>query len=173
MSRSAVANARSAVPVGHTGSLFVVRGLAGLLVFLGLTATGGGVAMLGELRGGANLPARWLDELPLIDTFLIPAVVLIAGFGAGSLVTAYGVLRRPRWRIPRAVERRTRYHWSWTATQVLGAGMIVWIGLELVYLPDLSWLEAVYGLTGLALVLLPWTPAVRDHLRVRVAHTDI
>ncbi|WP_157546144.1 hypothetical protein [Hamadaea tsunoensis] len=166
MSRPATdMSGRRAAPPSDTGSAPAVRGLAGLLVFLGFSAAGGGIAMLADLHGGRYLPSRWLDGLPLIDTFLAPSLVLLAGFGAGSLLTAYGVLRRPVWRWARPVERWTRHHWSWAAVQALGAGQLVWIGLELIYLPDLSWLQAAYGTTGLALLLLPWTGPVRRRLR--------
>jgi hypothetical protein len=136
-----------------------------LLIFLGVSTVGGGIEMLLNLDGGRYLPQQWLDDLPLIDSFLIPGLVLLLGFGAGSLLTAYGVWRRPQWRWLRAVERFTGRHWAWSATILLGAGQVVWIALELVYLPGLSWLEVVYGLIGLALVLLPLTPSVRDRLR--------
>jgi len=167
MSRPATdTGGRPAEPASETGPVPAVWGLTGLLVFLGFSATAGGIAMLADLHGGRYLPSRWLDGLPLIDTFLAPALVLLAGFGAGSLLTAYGVLRRPVRRWARPVERWTRHHWSWTAVQALGAGQLAWIGLELIYLPDLSWLQAAYGMTGLALVLLPWTGPVRRYLRM-------
>ncbi|MGH3737708.1 MAG: hypothetical protein ACRDT6_19160 [Micromonosporaceae bacterium] len=43
---------------------------------------------------------------------------------------------------------------------------MAWIGLELIYLPDTSWPQAVYGGTGVALVLLPMLPCVRADLRI-------
>jgi hypothetical protein len=140
-----------------------VRVLLAVLVFLGVSATGGGIAMLADLHGGGYLPARWLDALPLIDSFLAPGLVLLVVFGAGSLLTAYAILRRPAWRWASAPERWTD-HWSWTAVQLLGLGQLLWISLELVYLPDVSWLEALYGVIGLTLLLLAWTRPVRRYL---------
>ncbi|MBN2177429.1 MAG: hypothetical protein JW722_07210 [Demequinaceae bacterium] len=58
-----------------------------------------------------------------------------------------------------------RHHWSWFATIVIGVGQVVWIGLELAYLPDPSSLQAVFGPVGLALTLLPLTPSAREYLR--------
>ena len=40
----------------------------------------------------------------------------------------------------------------------------MWISLELVYLPQPSILQAVYGAVALALLLLPLHPQVRHHL---------
>jgi len=131
----------------------------GVLGFLGVSAAAGGLAMV---VGVGAPPSDWLDRIPMIDTWVVPGVLLGAGFGLGSLLVAYGMLRqRPRLRV---AERLTRHHWSWIATVLIGLGQIVWIGLELVYLPQLSALQAVYGGVGIALVLLPLHPAVRDYL---------
>jgi hypothetical protein len=134
----------------------------GVLLFLGLSAIAGGVAL--TLDGGAAPSRDWLDEIPLIDSWRVPGLVLGIGFGLGSLVAGYGMWRRPRWPWLRPVERLTRHHWSWPGTILIGAGQIAWISLELVYLPELSILQAVYGAVGLALVLLPLLPSARNHL---------
>jgi hypothetical protein len=134
---------------------------AGVLAFLGVSAAAGGVAML----SGYAAPDAWLDAIPLIDSWVLPGLVLAAGFGAGSLLTAWGVVRRPRWRLLRPLERRTGHHWSWTATLLIGLGQLAWIGLELAYLPEMSALQAVYGATGAALAVLPLTRPVRADLR--------
>lgn len=135
----------------------------GVLVFLGITAMAGGGALVFNL--GAAPPGDWLDRIPLIDSWLVPGLVLGVGFGLGSLVAAYGVLRKPRWRWAGFVERLTRYHWSWMTTVLIGLGHVAWIALELTYLPELSVLQVVYGGVGVALVLLPLLTPVRTYLR--------
>jgi hypothetical protein len=90
--------------------------------------------------------------------------VLLLGFGVGSLVMAVGVVRRPEWRLMAGVERRTGQHWAWLGTVLIGCGHLVWIGLELVYLDEVSWLQPLYGAVGLALALLPWLPSARAYL---------
>jgi hypothetical protein len=154
-------------PTSRAGTLFVVRGIVTLLIFLGISAVAGGVMMLLDVSGGRYVPAYWLDEFPLIDSFLVPGLVLLLGFGAGSLITAYGVLRRPRWTWLNPVERMTGRHWSSAATIMLGAGQVLWISLELIYLPGVAWLQVVYGATGLGLMLLPLTASARRYLRAR------
>jgi len=134
-----------------------------MLVFLGISAAAGGVAML----SGFAPPDSWLDAIPVVGSWVVPGLVLGVGFGAGALLTAYGMVRRPSpsWLGP--LERLTGHHWSWPASLLLGAGQLVWIALELVYLPEYSALQAVYGGTGAVLVLLPLLPAVREDLAVR------
>jgi hypothetical protein len=118
---------------------------------------------------GAAPPAEWLDRIPLITTWVVPGFVLGLGFGFGSSLAAYGMLRRLHWRWLHPVERLTRHHWSWIATILIGLGQIGWIAIELIYLPQLSPLEAVYGTVGVALLLLPEHPAVRGYLAVDAA----
>jgi len=154
MSNSAIRAAR----IHHRPA--AVRALVAVLIFLGLTAAAGGAAML----GGSAPPDSWLDAIPVIGTWTVPGLVLAAGFGAGSLLTAYALVWRPSpaWLGP--AERWTGRHWSWAASLLLGAGQLVWILLELVYLPGYSALQVVYGGTGALLVLLPLLPSVRRDL---------
>lgn len=134
-----------------------------VLFFLGTTASLGGLALL----MGYTPPREWLDDVPAVADWVIPGLVLGIGFGIGSLVTGYGVLRRPHWPWAEFIERVTRHHWSWLATVVIGLGHAVWIGLELIYLPEPSILQVVYGPVALALVALPFAPSVRRYLRTR------
>lgn len=118
-----------------------------VLLFLGITALLGGVAML----AGYTPPREWLNGVPLITGWVVPGLVLGAGFGIGSLVTAFGVMRWQRW--------------AWFATVLIGLGQIAWIGLELIYLPEPSVLQAIYGPVGVTLAVLPFTPSMRRVLR--------
>jgi hypothetical protein len=131
-----------------------------VLFFLGITAFAGGLALL----LGFTPPAQWLDGVPVITSWVVPALVLGIGFGIGSLVTGYGVLRRPHWPVLDFVQRWTRHHWAWAATILIGLGHVVWIGLELIYLPDPSALQLIYGPIGVALTGLPFLPSVREYL---------
>lgn len=134
-----------------------------VLLFLGVSAVGGGAAMV----TGYSPPRTWLDAIPLVNSWIIPGLVLGLGFGAGSLVVARGVALRPAWRWTSGIEKVTHHHWSWAATLLLGAGQVVWIGLELIYLPETSALQAVYGTTGLALLALPLSPRTSNYLASR------
>jgi hypothetical protein len=133
-----------------------------LLGVLAVTAIAGGIALAANT--GAAPAEEWLEDIPLIDSWLIPGLVLAIGFGIGSAITAYGIVRRPRWTWLGWLERLTAHHWSWPATGLIGLGHIVWIGLELVYLPELSVLQAFYGALGVALLLLPFAAGMRSYL---------
>jgi hypothetical protein len=144
---------------------FLVWLTIGILGFLGVTATAGGWFVTFGWGGEAvALPADWLDAIPLIDSWVIPGLVLGIGFGLGSLLVMYGMLALPDWGFMSRVESSIGHHWSWLGTILIGIGHVVWIGLEIAFLPELSVLQAVYGVVGLALLTLPFTPAVRGYL---------
>jgi hypothetical protein len=137
-----------------------------LLLFLGITALASGIAMtFGPGDFEITPPEAWLDYFPLIGSWVVPGLVLGIGFGLGSLFTGYAMVRRPDWSWARFVEKPTGHHWVWLATILLGFGQVIWIGLEFIYLPEISWLMWLYGVIGLALLMLPFTKTVSDHLR--------
>ncbi len=140
-----------------------VRALELLLGFLGITALLGGIGLLSGIDA-VSPPAEWLVSIPVVDSWILPGLVLGVVFGLGSLVTLWGVRTRVRWRWLAPVERLTGHHWAWSATILLGVGQSVWIALELLWLPEVSFLQPLYGAVGVALVLLPWTASARRHL---------
>jgi len=145
-----------------------------VLLFLGVTALGGGIEKLANAHGGTYLPAEWLDEIPLVDSYVVPGLALGIVFGIGSLLTAVGMLRRLSCQWLGAVERVTGRHWSWAAT--VGVGFVCWLTVELILLGGPESFDtagdritayvmyAVFGSIALALSLLPRAGSVRDHL---------
>jgi len=112
-----------AVPgVSRAHRPFPVVIISVLLLVLGI----GGGAMLFGFGGEIMLPDEYLDMLPLVDSWVIPGLLLGVGFGLGSLVMLYGVLRRPDWQWLHWLERSTRHHWSWWAP--LPSGWGTWPG---------------------------------------------
>jgi hypothetical protein len=134
-----------------------------LLGVLGIGAVGGGFAMTFGIGGESMLPGEYLDALPLVNSWVAPGLILMIGFGFGSLLAAFGVWRRPAWAWLGGLERLTGHHWSWIATIVIGVGQVIWITLELVSIP-FSALMPTFGAIGLALILLPLTFSMRGYL---------
>ena len=140
-----------------------VRAIEVLLGFLGITALLGGIGLVSGIEG-VSPPAEWLESIPVIDGWIVPGLVLGVVFGLGSIVTLWGVRTRTRWRWLDAVERITGRHWAWSATVLIGVGQTVWIALELIWLPEVSLLQPLYGTVGIALAFLPWTPSAQTYL---------
>ena len=135
-----------------------------LLAILGVSAVGGGGAMILGIGGESMIPNEYLDFIPLISSWVVPGLVLAIGFGIGSLFTLYGMLTRPSWRWVDVLERRSGHHWSWVATIAIAVGQVTWILIELATIP-FSVLMPIFGLIGLALALLPNLTSVKEYLR--------
>jgi hypothetical protein len=142
----------------------LVVAAAGVAGFVGVTALGGGIEMLLFPRGNEFVPGAWLDGVPLVDSWVVPGLVLGGVFGIGGLAVTYGLLRRPRWRALDGLERRSGRHWSWLATVGLGAGLAAWVLVEVVLIPQRSAIETMCAALAAVLIVLPLQRSVRGHL---------
>ncbi|MEU4339471.1 hypothetical protein AB0F59_33335 [Micromonospora lupini] len=141
----------------------MVWATVGLLAFLGVSGLFGGVGLIFGIWGMDQIPREPLDRIPLIDSWLVPGLVLAVGFGLGSLIAAYGVLRRPPWPSIATPGHLSGRHWSWLATILLGLGQLAWLLVEFRYVGP-SLLLFVYGAVGAALTVLPMLMPVRRYL---------
>jgi hypothetical protein len=145
---------------GRQGRPPSVISAVSILSFLGVTAVGGGIGFFFDIGMRDD---RWMEQIPLVTNWAIPGIVLGVGFGLGSLLTAFGVLRRPDWSWLHWLERATGHHWAWAATLALGVGMLAWVGLQLIWLSP-HFLHAIYGVVGAALIGLSLTRSYRSYL---------
>ena len=105
-----------------------------------LTAVGAipvGIMLITDPSGaGVGFPAGWIEATPF-GSYLVPGIYLLLMNGIGMLVVVALTLVR---------------HWTapWL-TGVFGTGLAIWIGVQLVVMPEFSFLQAIYGTIGLAL----------------------
>ncbi len=111
-----------------------------LEVFTGLGAIPVGLMLVTDPTGaGVGFPPGWIEATPF-GSYLVPGLYLLLVNGVGMLVlAALTVLRHPvaPW-----------------LTAVLGAGLAIWIGVQLIVMPEVSFLQAVFGVIGVALVTI-------------------
>ena len=127
------------------------EGLIVLVIFNGVSAAGGAIAML--FTDGLGMPASLLDRSPF-SSFIVPAPILLVAIGGTHALAAVLLVRR----------RGSSILWA----AVAGFAMIIWIPVETVVIHGFSWLQGIYFTTGvaeLALVLaamgiVSWLPRV-------------
>ncbi len=115
------------------------RLLLGLLLFNGLSATGGGLALMTDW-----IPeqASWVRDTDFPSDYF-PGVILMAVVGGSSLIAAAALTKRcDGWRL---------------ACIVAGIIMVFWIIGEVASIRGFHFLQVIYLMTG-ALVVI-WTPA--------------
>jgi hypothetical protein len=82
------------------------------------------------------MPISIMQNSAPFSSFFIPGLVLITFFGVYPMGIAYGLWKRPAWRLPDTINPFKRIHWSWAGS--LGAGMIViiWLAVELIWVQN-------------------------------------
>ncbi|MCD6640503.1 MAG: hypothetical protein LT071_11400 [Nocardioides sp.] len=114
------------------------KGLLSLLLFNGVTAVGGGLALITDW-----IPeqAPWVRHNDFASNYF-PGVILMAVVGGSSLIAAIALVKLvPGWQL---------------ASIVAGAVMVFWIVGEVASIRGFHFLQVVYLVTG-GLVLW-WTP---------------
>jgi hypothetical protein len=107
------------------------------LVFLGIGASAGGVALVAKPDGSVmGFSTSLLAGSPFAD-FLVPGLILGGLFGIGSLVAAVAGLRHARW--------------APALGFVIGSGQMIWIAVELLIIREFSFLHPVMFGTGLVI----------------------
>lgn len=123
-----------------------------LEVFTGLLAIPVGWSFVMDPSGrGIGIPQGWIEGT-VFGSYLVPGLYLLLVNGVAMLVAA-ALAVRGHWAAP------------WL-TGILGVGMIIWIAVEIVTLPDtmfLTWVFLAVGiiLSGVALSWLRTTGQVR------------
>jgi hypothetical protein len=133
-------------------------------LFQALGALGGGAVLIASPKDGViKLPLSDLRGSPFGD-FLIPGIVLFVVLGLGPAVVAWALIRRPRSAALEAVNPFRHEYWGWTLSGVIGVGLVIWIAVEVLFIP-LTFLQPFYAGVGLVIILLTLAPSVRAHYR--------
>lgn len=130
-----------------------VWALMALLLFQGVSAIGPGLALVASPSGDIlHMSVSNMHHSPFPD-YLIPGLILLVVLGILPLVVLFGMWRQRSW--------------AWYGSFTVGCGLIIWIAVEMVFVPFIV-LQAVYGVTGVLIALATWLPSVRRYCRVRV-----
>lgn len=115
------------------------RILLGLLLFNGVSATVGGLALI---TGWIPEQASWVRDTDFPSNYF-PGVILMAVVGGSSLIAGAGLVKRSD---------------GWPlASIVAGTIMVFWIIGEVASIRGFHFLQVIYLVTGVLVVT--WTPA--------------
>ena len=134
-----------------------------LHVLLGVGAVvSGGVLMAAPDGHLMQMPLSMLEHSPFAN-FLIPGAILFTLLGVYPLCVAYGLWKRPGWRWPDAINPFKGIHWSWAGSLAAGVIVAIWIVVEVIMLRSLVFLQILYLVWGIVLIVLTLLPEVRRH----------
>lgn len=111
-----------------------------LELFTALGAIPVGVMLITDPTGaGVGFPPGWIEATPF-GSYLLPGIYLLLMNGIGMLVAAALIVMRHRLA-------------PWV-TAVLGTGLAIWILVQLFVMPEVSYLQALFGVIGVVLAAI-------------------
>lgn len=150
-------------PTGGPGGILM---LIGLLVLLGISASAAGVMMILDPTGAdLNLSIDALDGVPLVSDYRIPGILLTLLMGVLPLLWVVGLITRARVPLFEPAERRIGLRWPLVASFAQGVGVIVWIVLQYLWLPETTAIQAVTLGVGALIAVFSVLPSVRSRYR--------
>lgn len=113
--------------------------LVAMEVFVGLGAVFGGVEMVQHPLSPMGMTTELIDGSPF-NTYTWPGVLLLALLGIAPLVLAIGVLAKVKGAV--------------SLSGVFGVGLMAWICVQWVILPDRLWIQPLMFSVGLVVLSL-------------------
>ena len=109
-----------------------------LELFTAVGAIPVGMMLITDPTGaGVGFPPGWIEGTPF-GSYLVPGLYLLVMNGLAMLaLVGLSLVRHP--------------YAPWL-TLVLGTGLVIWIAVQLVVMPEVSFLQAIFGVIGLVLV---------------------
>lgn len=133
-----------------------------LLLFLGLSALGGGSLLIispsGKLIGG--LPLSILDHSPF-SNFLIPGIILFLILGLSPLLLAVALIKKPANRVAEYFNLFKDMYWGWSFSIYVAFALIIWIQVETIFVQSVGWLQTFYMLYAIPIIFVALLPQVR------------
>lgn len=116
--------------------------IVALDIFLAISGCAGGLGLIRDPTGSAlHLPLKWLSHVPLVKDYKWPGIFLVVAYAMGGSLAAIGTANH--------------YPWAQEFNMFLGLILMAWIIVELVYIPKKHFIQLIYFLLGVALVILP------------------
>jgi hypothetical protein len=133
-----------------------------LLGFLGLSAIGGGGALIispsGKLLGG--LPLSILQNSPF-NNFLMPGIILFVVLGVFPTLLIFALLKKTASPFAEHFNFFRDMHWAWSFSVYIAFALIIWIQVETIYVQGVGWLQTFYMLYSIPMILVALLPQVR------------
>ena len=133
-----------------------------LMAFLGISALGGGAALIispsGKLLGG--LPLSILEHSPF-NSFFLPGIILFIFLGLSPGLLVFALINKPANRFAEYFNFFKDMHWAWSFSIYVAFALIIWIQVETIFVQGTGWLQTFYMLYALPVIFVALLPQVR------------
>ncbi|PKL81995.1 MAG: hypothetical protein CVV24_12430 [Ignavibacteriae bacterium HGW-Ignavibacteriae-3] len=130
-----------------------------VILFLAIGGLFGGICLILYPDGHLlQFPLHSLQNSPFND-FLIPGLILFFLLGIYPLLIFISFFKTASWKFMNIVNIYKDQKSVWSNSLYLGIILVLWIDVEMIYI-DYSALQTVYGLVGVAIIILTVHPSV-------------
>jgi magnesium-transporting ATPase (P-type) len=137
-----------------------------LLAFLGISAIGGGGALIispsGKLLGG--LPLSILKNSPFQD-FLFPGIILFLVLGILPCLVVYALIKKPENKWAERLNFFKDMYWAWSFSIYIAFALIIWLQVEMFFIQAVNWLHNFYMIWAIFIIFVALLPEVRSFYR--------
>lgn len=136
-----------------------------LLIFLSVSALYGSSQLILDPSGNLlQLPLEYLHTSLFID-YLIPGIILFSVLGVLPLFTVYFLLTKAEIKMFEKINPFKQFHWSWTLSGVVGVGVGIWIGVEVLLTRPYPFLQLPFIILSLLIITLTLLPNTRKYYK--------
>jgi magnesium-transporting ATPase (P-type) len=134
-----------------------------LLAFLGMSAIGGGGALIispsGKLLGG--LPLSILERSPF-NNFLVPGIILFVILGFIPCLLVFALMKKPENKFAEYFNFFKDMYWAWSFSIYVAFALIIWIQIEMSFVQSVHWSHTLYMFWAIAIIFVSLLPQVRN-----------
>ncbi len=142
-----------------------VYNLMFLMLFQSVSGIFGGGSLIIDPSGGLlKMPISFLNGSPF-PNFLIPGIILFLILGIFPFLLFLALIFRPEWKFPDILNIYKEVHWAWTFSLYVGIMLIIWIDFEIIFIREVSALQAIYSFVGVLIVIFALLPKVKAHFK--------
>lgn len=135
------------------------------IFFQAVSGLWGGSALVADPTGALlQMPLSTLDGTPFRD-FRFPGLILLLVLGVLPSVLAYALLARPGWLWVNILNIYRDLHWAWTYALYVGIMLILWIDIQILLIGYGHFIQTLYALVGVAIVIAALIPSVRNYYK--------
>jgi hypothetical protein len=134
-----------------------------LIILQIISAVPAGIILVLDSSGaGLGMSTEMIDASPF-GSFLIPGLFLLIVLGLFPMIIVYGLIIKAGSKFFQKLNLYKENHWSWAFSYYLGILLILWINMELIFIKEYSFLQVVYSLVGLTIIILTHLPITRRY----------
>lgn len=135
-----------------------------LILFVSIGALFGGFSLISDPSGSSlKLPENYLKDSFFKDYF-IPGIILFSVLGVIPLILIYGIFMKNSLNFLNKFRVYKDLLWQWNFLVYYGFGLIIWINVQIMFVPYFI-LQPIISLIGVLIIVLTFFNSIREYYK--------